>query len=89
MNYLAEYKTTYGKDPSQAIYAALPFDGYNVLAQAIETCAGDEPACVRDALYDIKGYQGITGVITVDDKGDTLREFTLRQISNGVLVEVN
>ena len=89
VSYLADYRATYGKDPSQAIYAALPFDGYNVLANAIESCGGDNVDCVRDALYTTKDYQGITGVITLDDRGDTQREFTLRKIVDGVLTEVN
>ncbi len=89
LSYLAEYKETYGKVPSQDIYASLPFDGYNVLADAIEACKGDKPSCVRDELYKTKGYQGITGTITIDAKGDTERQFTLRKISGGKLVSLN
>lgn len=87
-DYIAEYEAVYGKKPSQEIYAALPFDGYNVLADAIEKCAGTDPDCVRDALYGTKGYNGITGTITIDDKGDTDRMFVVRRIKGGTLTDI-
>ena len=87
-SYIAAYEAEYGKKPSQEIYAALPFDGYNVLADAIEKCAGTVPDCVRDALYATKGYVGITGVITIDGKGDTDREFVIRRIAGGALTDI-
>lgn len=84
-SYIDEYAKEYGKKPSQEIYAALPFDGYNVLANAIEKCGGTDSDCVRDALYGISGYQGITGLITIDAKGDSARAFEIRQIKTKVL----
>lgn len=88
-SFLSDYFKTYNKNPSQDIYAALPFDGYNVLANAIEKCDGDsDTSCIRDALYATRGYQGITGTITIDKNGDTEREFTVRQIKGGKLVDV-
>lgn len=90
---LADYLQTYGKRPSQDIYAALPFDGYNVLADAIEKCAenqdgGIDTACIKDALYATRDFRGITGTITIDKNGDTEREFTVRQIKGGKLVDL-
>ena len=88
VEYMAAYEKAYGKKPSQEIYAALPFDGYNVLADAIGKCGGTESACVRDALYATKGYQGITGMITIDVNGDTAREFSVRRIKAGALTDI-
>lgn len=88
ISYLDSYFKAYGKHPSQDIYAALPFDGYNVLANAIEHCKGDDVACVKGALYATKGYQGITGTISIDKNGDTERVFMMRQIKGGMLVDV-
>lgn len=87
-SFLADYEKEYRKTPSQAIYAALAFDGYNVLVGALDKCDGDDPSCVRDRLYEIKNFEGITGTITIDNKGDTVRGFTLRKISNGKLVDI-
>ncbi len=86
--YMADYEKAYGKKPSQEIYAALPFDGYNVLADAIAKCGDADSACVRDGLYATKDYQGITGTITIDDKGDTAREFSIRRIKAEALTDI-
>lgn len=87
-DYIEKYRDTYGKMPSQNIYAAMPYDGYNVLFKALEICKGDDPECVKQALYGIKNYEGITGNITIDANGDTEREFSIKQIKGGKLVDV-
>ncbi len=89
-DFLQTYQATYGKSPSQNIYAALPYDGYNVLADALEACKGDDdPDCVKQELYAVRGYEGITGAINIDANGDTEREFVIKQIRNKQLVDIN
>lgn len=43
----------------------LGYDVINVLGETIEQ-VGDEPAVVRDAIEQLKDYQGLTGNITID-----------------------
>lgn len=86
VDFIQKYKDTYKKAPTQDIYAALPYDGFNVLAQALENCKGDDPECVKSELYKIKDFQGISGVITIDQNGDTDRKFVIKQIKNKQLV---
>ncbi len=85
---LSTYQKTYGKLPSQEIYTALAYDGYNVLFSALKACDGDEPECIKKELYKIKNFGGISGNITIDQNGDTQREFTLRMVRGGRLVDV-
>ncbi len=85
---LTRYADTYKTTPSTEIYPALAYDGYNVLLNAIEACGSDSPECIKAELYKTSGYQGISGVITMDANGDTQREFTLKQIKGGKLVDV-
>jgi branched-chain amino acid transport system substrate-binding protein len=85
---LSAYQNKYGKAPSQDIYAALAYDGYNVLFDAIEDCGGDDVACLQKALYATQNYRGVTGLISIDEKGDTEREFSLKRIQKGTLVEI-
>ncbi len=85
---ISEYKQKYGKAPAQEIYAANSYDGYNILFAAIKSCNGDNPECIKQALYGVNNYQGIGGLINIDENGDTIREFTLKQNTNGVLNEV-
>lgn len=89
LGFLKKYQGEFKKGPSQAIYSGLAYDGYNVLFKALETCDGDDSECVKEALYNTKNYQGITGAITIDENGDTERKFTLKQIKGGALVSID
>ncbi len=88
VSFLNNYLKKYNKTPSQDIYAALGYDGYNVLFKAINHCGGVNVDCVKKELYDTKNFPGITGVITLDKNGDTAREFTVKKIMNKQLVDV-
>ena len=43
---------------------------------------------MKSALYATKNYVGVTGIISIDENGDTNRIFTLKQIKNKKLVDV-
>lgn len=85
---ISTYEQKYGKQPSQEIYTALAYDGYNVLFKAISECENDDPECIKSELYKIKNFSGVSGNITIDQKGDTQREFVLRKIQGGTLVDL-
>ena len=87
-NLLAQYRSTYHAAPSTEIYPAMGYDGYNVLFNALSQCKSDNPDCVKNELYKVSSYQGVSGVITIDSNGDTAREFTLKQIHNGAMIDV-
>jgi branched-chain amino acid transport system substrate-binding protein len=88
LKFLADYKNRFGKEPAQNFYAAISYDGYNVIFNAIKECGSDNSECIKKALYGVKDYQGITGKITIDQNGDTMREFNLKKIVKGVLTDV-
>lgn len=48
--------------------APLGYDAMMVLAEAIKTAGSTDAAKIRDALANVKGYEGVTGRITIDDK---------------------
>lgn len=83
---ISKYEKEYGKKPGQELYVALPYDGYNVLADAIEKCNGDNPDCLRDELYKVSDYPGLAGVISIDSNGDTNRASMITQIKNKTLI---
>lgn len=83
---VSKYSKAYGEEPHQELYVALAYDGYNVLADAIEACGGDNPECVRDNLYKVSGYKGLAGTITIDENGDTARQSMILKIKDKGLV---
>jgi len=54
-----KYEAEFGAAPTE--YAAIAYDGVNVLAQAIENAESLEPEAIRDALTNLPLMQGICG----------------------------
>ncbi|HEX9014927.1 MAG TPA: ABC transporter substrate-binding protein [Chloroflexota bacterium] len=69
------------KLPANFIHSVY-YDGMNILAQTIDK-VGTDPAALRDGLKAVKGYKGITGEYSFDDKGDGLRQAYIAQIKDG------
>lgn len=57
------YTTEYGVAP-EAVFAALGFDGINLLADAMNRAGSTDGEAVRDALAATQGFKGATGEIT-------------------------
>ena len=68
--FLAEFKKQYSHRVS-SIYALLAGDAFKVIALAIERTNSTAPEKIADYLHDkLENYQGLTGVISFDQKGD-------------------
>lgn len=65
-DFVNKYRTKFNAMPDGM--APLGYDAMMILADAIKTAGGPDPAKVRDALANVKNYDGITGKITIDDK---------------------
>jgi len=68
-----------------ALYAAEGFDAFNLIIKAIKDCKteADLSFCIKDELYTVKNYQGASGTITFDEKGDVLKPMAIKIIENG------
>jgi branched-chain amino acid transport system substrate-binding protein len=62
-DFIAKYEEEYG-NPPEAVFAALGFDGINLMADAITRAGNTEGEAIRDALGETKGFKGATGEIT-------------------------
>lgn len=79
-----EYKKMYGRFPGAA--AAFSFDGMNLLIEAIRSAYPDREK-VQKSLALIH-YQGVTGLIQFDEKGNRIGTPGLIEIKNGVPVPI-
>lgn len=77
-----EFMKQYGYQPGPV--AAYAFDGMNLIIEAIKV-AGTNRDKIQKALAAIK-YDGVTGRIQFDDKGNRLGPSELMEIKNGRLV---
>jgi branched-chain amino acid transport system substrate-binding protein len=87
VNLKKDYKAMFNKLPDVEIYSALTFDGYNVLKDVIGKCQIHDESCYKKELYSIRGYEGASGIITIDENGDTYRDLILKKIQNKELVD--
>jgi len=77
-----DYIKTYGVLPGTV--AAYAFDGMNILIEAIRKSGPDRDK-VQGSMAETK-YEGVTGIIQFDKKGNRLGEPGLVQIHNGIQV---
>ena len=84
--FIDRYNAKYGYVPDDV--GALTWDTMLIVQKAIEDCGeitGDLAAdrtCVRDALAQIKDFQGITGEMTFTDQGDPIKCAVIVKISD-------
>jgi branched-chain amino acid transport system substrate-binding protein len=60
------FEEEYGKAPD-SVFAALGFDGINLMADAIGRAGETGGEAIRDALEETKGFKGATGEITYSE----------------------
>ena len=80
------YKARFGVDAT--IYAAEGYDAMALLLKAIqkEGLRGDQ---IKAGLLKIgNNYQGASGIITFDSKGDVVKPAVVKVVKNGVFEEV-
>jgi len=83
LSFQKEFQRIYGTKPG--IVAAFAYDGMNLIIEAIKN-AGLDREKIQKSLAKIH-YDGITGVIQFDDKGNRVGVPGLMQIKNGIPVD--
>ncbi|WP_328186778.1 ABC transporter substrate-binding protein [Marinobacter sp. OP 3.4] len=88
------YKEAYEArwDSKVSTFGGYAYDGLMLAVQAIETAGSTDKAAVRDALEDILGYVGVTGIYNLgpdDHNGLTPESFRILEVKDGdwMLVE--
>ncbi len=79
--FLKLYKEKYNQDANA--FAALGYDDYMVILNAIERAGSADPQKIRDALAETKDYIGATGVISLDENGDAVKSAVINTVEGG------
>ena len=61
--------------------APLGYDAMMILAEAFKTAGGTDGAKVRDALANVKNYDGVTGKITIDEKRNATKSAVVLKVN--------
>jgi branched-chain amino acid transport system substrate-binding protein len=78
--YQTSYMTKYGR-PSEG-FAALAYDGLMIIAAVIKK-VGTNSERIKDELYKVKDFPGVTGNTTFDDHGDVIKAIIIKTVKNG------
>jgi branched-chain amino acid transport system substrate-binding protein len=70
------------------IWTAESYDAVYLIAEGIKQY-GEDIEKLKEYLYSVKNYNGVSGNITIDEFGDGVREFVLMEIKNGKQVPMN
>jgi len=79
--FVAIYKSEFNKQPNT--FAALGYDCYMLVLDAIEKAGVVDPVAIRDAMAKTKDFVGATGIITLDANGDATKSAVVLQVQNG------
>ncbi len=84
--FLIEYESRYGADDIPTENAALGYDSYLLLINAIHNAKSQDGADIRRAMLDLSEFKGATGVFTFDDRGNVIRTVNLSTITDNVVM---
>ncbi len=79
--FVTDYKARFGATPDAL--AALGYDAAKVLADAFKRAGTTDGPKVRDAIAQTKGFVGVTGTISIDDKRNAVKPAVVLKVVNG------
>ena len=82
---LAKYKQQAKEDGPFPGYMSGAYDAVYLISDAIAK-KGYDGEKIRDYLYGVKNWEGAVGKITIDENGDVVLDFSVKQSKNGELV---
>ena len=85
-NFVKKYNEKFGKSPD--IYAAAGYDCLMVIAKAIKKSQNITSENIKNELYKIQNYQGITGKISFDDYGEVEKEYSVYKVNQGKFCKI-
>jgi len=82
--YQRDYIKKYGRKSEG--FAALAYDGIMITAKVLEICNNGE--CIKNELYKIKDFKGVTGTTSFDEAGDVIKPIIIKTVKNGQFIKL-
>jgi branched-chain amino acid transport system substrate-binding protein len=82
--FIKAYEGAYSKTPDDV--AALTYDSFGLLFQAIQAAGKLDRQAVRDAMAAITSYEGVTGNMQFKGTGDPVKSAVILQVKDGKFV---
>jgi len=84
-NFTINYEKRFHSKPEN--FAAHSYDALKIIALAIQK-GGYNSDGIKNALYNISNYPGVSGITSFDKNGDVLQPAMIKQIKNGQFVPI-
>lgn len=81
VEFVNAYKARYNKEPDA--FAALAYDAVQLLAQAIKDANSTNPEDIKNALANIKDFEGVTGKMTIDKQHNPIKAGVIIEFKDG------
>ncbi len=81
MDFVNAYQAAYGQTPNDI--AALTYDAFGLLFEAIRNQGEVNPEAIRDGLGGIERYEGVTGTMTYSGSGDPAKSVNILRLKDG------
>ena len=78
--FVSAYQNRYGKLPTP--WAANAYDAVRLVAEAIKK-VGTDSTKIKDFLYGVKNYPGVSGTISFDAKGEAQKPVSVKKVEDG------
>lgn len=82
--FLDAYRKKYNHEP--AAVAALGYDAYIMILDAIKRANSTDPVKIKDAINTTKNFQGAAGVITLDENRNAVKNAIIKVVKDGKFV---
>ena len=69
--FVDSYRKEKGESPS--IFAAEAYDAFMLIASVIQDSGSTMPEAVREGMMDVEDFHGVTGRVSMDDRGEVVR----------------
>ncbi len=79
--FVKRFREKYGINPSA--FAALGFDAYLILLDAIERAGSADPEAIAKAIRETKDFEGASGKITIGPDGNAMKPVVIDVVKDG------
>jgi len=86
-HFVKDYREIYNEEPN--IVSALGYDSAKIMIEALKKAKNLTGDDIKDQLYEIKDYPGITGKTSFDKNGDVEKSIIFKTIRNGYFIPLN
>jgi len=82
--FLSEYRQLHDEDPNNT--AALTYDAFGMIIEAIKLMGKADPQSIKEGLYRLSPYWGLSGVIDFNDTGDPEKNVVILNFKDGKIL---